>query len=161
MPNRDDDIERIEALLRKPADSNPVTRIVIGFLVAAIICLLAFWYFISRTHSPGELKIVKLTNAEYVITVPKGAWYDTGIWVLPGKNVWAFASQGLNAGDSDPFTLAVDNTTVDARLRDTGSFWATVGTVKESSEKKFDDQAVVKNQGKIYVKVPSDTKLDS
>ena len=98
------------------------------------------------------------------MSIPKGewyegSWYDTGIWVIPGKVVRA-ATWDTPDIVPQPFVLAVDNTTMYSKLNQQNLFNATVFVTDQSKNKTGDNVALVENQGKIYLKVPSEASTN-
>jgi hypothetical protein len=162
MPNRDDDIERIEALLRKPTDPHRAGKIIFVLAVLVIIGIPVYWYISSRPHSVEELSIKKIGANSYEVTLKNGGWYDTGLWVRSGCMVQALATvQGGNIGDEpQPFVLAVDHTEDKSVLIKGGAFLAQIHTTDDSNLKD-ENTAVVNNQGKIYLRVAPESSRNT
>jgi hypothetical protein len=131
--------------------------------IAFILIAFGIWKCsTSGPRPPSELEIqaldqkAELLVSSHAITVPKGAWYDTGIWVAPWRLVNVYNAEREPV---QPFELRIGDVTNKAVLNKKNRFFGWLYTA-DDHERPGRYVSYIANQAKIYLKVSDEATVD-
>lgn len=133
--------------------------------LAIIFVLLSFavWKYVSSgPRPPSELQIQEMDFksegliSSHAITIPKGRWYDTGIWVGPWRKVYVYNPE---AEPKQPFEVQVGDITRPAVLATNDRFHNWLFTADDHA-RPGSNVSYIGKQAKIYLSVSDDATTD-
>jgi len=146
-----------------PRQSNNARNIVIAFLLVIGLSVSIYVFTRPKPLNPRiKSRDITLPIVSQKITLYKGDWYDTGIWV---KNRMSVSVKTL-PGTTDPFDMRVGNTT--ARPYFSGDHFVNEMVLVSSMEgiegpqtEGFEYHVVLEKPSKVFLKVDDNAALSS
>jgi hypothetical protein len=140
-----------EGLIDKEGPKRQISKLVYA-IVFLIVLGSSVWVYLHFYKQSSRSGITKLESQKdmYVVGLYNDGWYDSGLWIPPGKRVYA------SCETCDPFIMQIGWTLQTSKLTG-GSFQTGIETTSDHALlAKYSDVEYVKDQEKLWFKLSDD-----